>query len=671
MGIARGMVERRSYDAVSGVAKPEDWLVEVMGGRPTTSGVRVNQSSAMRATAVYACVSRISKDIAKLPLVVYQRLQPRGKQRAVDHPLYELLDKRPNPWQSSFNWRETGQACLLLWGNDYSEIEYNRAGRPVALWPIRPDRMRPEKVKDARGRYSLVYHVSNEEGRIETLPMEYVLHTPSMAMDGLVGLSVIGYWREAIGLYLAAQEYGARYFGQDATPGLILEAPRKLSQEEKDTLKEDFRVKYEGLSKKFRLGVLEKGWTLKNVEMPIADAQFLELRKFQVLEICRMFHMPPHKIASMDAATYTNIEHQGIEYQTDTIEPWIKLREQIYNWRLFGEGERKTYFAEFLMDGLLRGDTATRTDSYQKRIMSGSMTPNEAREKENENPLPGGDDLWMPMNMIPASMAAEIEPGGEGREISPGRVWSMGEIRAKKGAALRGRLASSYKRIFGEAAKRLVKREVQDVRAAAKKAFGSRGLDEFEIWLEDYYRKFPETAEMMMLPAYASYAEALLAAASQEIGMDSEMTPALEEFTRKVASAFATKHSGSSQAQLRKVVNTAAMEGEDPLEAIEGRLDEWEEKTPDKVSMRETVRFGGAFARAFFFSAGITTLVWVAGAKACPLCQELDGQSVGRMASFVAKGAEVTAEGSDPLTVDSNINHPPLHDGCECMISPG
>ncbi|MCK9519912.1 MAG: phage portal protein [Dehalococcoidia bacterium] len=670
MGIARAVMEQRSsYEG--GLSLKDGALLEAFGGRATSSGVRVNASKAMTVSAVYDCVKIISEDIAKLPLKTYKRLD-RGKAVAEKHPVYTLLHDRPNPWMTAFNFREAMQACILLWGNNYAEIEWNKAGRPVALWPVRPDMVEAKIVKDARGRPALAYLITDPEtGRQEGLPVEYMNHVPGLSFLGFRGLSVIGYWREAIGLTLAASEYGSRFFANDTTPGLILTAPRKLNKEEKETLKEDFRIKYEGLSKKFRMGILEQGWDIKTLGMKPQDAQYLELRKFQILEVCRMFRMPPHKIASMDAATYTNIEHQGIEYKTDTIQPWTKRAEQVYNWKLFGAAERGTYFCEHVLDALLQGDTAARTDSYQKRIYSGNMTPNEAREKENENPLPGGDDLWMPMNMIPASMAADFN--GEDRSLER-RHYSLGEIRAKRGAALRRRLAGSYRKIFEDAAARMVKREVQDVGKAAKKMLGSRSLEEFEVWLEDYYRKFPDVAEKIMLPAYASYAEALLAAASQEIGMkpdEAEMSPELEAFTRKVAQAFVQKHAKSSQGQLGQAYGKAVVDSDDPLEAIEGRLGEWEEKTPAKVSMRETVRFGGAFARAFFFSAGVVTLVWVAGANACPLCREMDGKSVGRMEPFIRNGDEVNADGVDPLRASSDIGHPPLHDGCECTISPG
>lgn len=669
MGIARSVAERRSsYDGEYTLR--DGSLLEAFGGKPTSSGVRVNPSTALTASVVYACVKIISEDIAKLPLKTYKRLD-RGKEVASTHPVYPLLHDRPNPWISAFSFREAMQACLLLWGNNYAEIEWSRAGRPVALWPLRPDMVEAGIGKDARGRPALGYKITDDTGRQETISADFVLHVPGLSFNGFKGLSVLGYWREMIGLTLAAAEFGGRFFANDTTPGLVLTSPTKLTKEQKDTLKEDFRIKYGGLGNKYRMAILEKGWGIESLGMPLKDAEYLDLRRFQILEGCRMFRMPPHKVASMDAATYTNIEHQGLEYKGDTLLPWTKRSEQVYNWKLFGAAERGTYFCEHVMDALLQGDTATRTTSYQARIYSGNMTPNEAREKENENPLPGGDELWMPMNMIPASMAADFN--GEDRSLER-RHYSLGEIRAKRGAALRRRLAGSYRKIFEDAAARMVKREVQDVGKAAKKVLGSRSLEEFEVWLEDYYRKFPDVAEKIMLPAYASYAEALLAAASQEIGMkpdEAEMSPELEAFTRKVAQAFVQKHAKSSQGQLGQAYGKAVVDSDDPLEAIEGRLGEWEEKTPAKVSMRETVRFGGAFARAFFFSAGVVTLVWVAGANACPLCREMDGKSVGRMEPFIRNGDEVNADGVDPLRASSDIGHPPLHDGCECTISPG
>ncbi|MDY6796967.1 MAG: phage portal protein [Actinomycetota bacterium] len=668
MGIARGIAERRSYEGESGLAKPEGWLMDALGGHQTASGIRVNQETALRASAVYDCVRVISEDIAKLPLITYRRLKPRGKERATEHPLYTLFHDRPNSWMSSFTWRETGQACLLLWGNEYSEIEVTVGGRYVALWPIRPDWVRPEKVRDNRGKPALIYHVRNEKGQEEVLPQERMLHIPGLAFDGLVGRSVIAYQREAIGLYLAAQEFGSRFFGNDTTPGLILTAPRKLKQEEKDALKEDFRVKYEGLSKKFRLGILEQGWDLKTMGMPLQDAQYLELRKFQVLEVSRMFRMPPHKIGSMEAATYSNIEHQGIEYQTDTIEPWVVRREQILNWKLFTESERKTYFCEHLMDGLLRGDTQTRSEANSKMVLSGVYTPNEVRVAENKNPLPGGDQLWMPMNMLPADQAAEgIEPMGERTQK---RILTIGEIRSRRGAALRRRLALSYRRVFSDAAARLIKREVNDVAKAANKMLGSRSIEQFEAWLEDFYRELEHVAETMMGPAYQSYAEALLAAASQEIGVEAEMLAEFEAFTRRVIAGFASKHTGSSLGQLKQLLRMA-LGGVDPQPLIEERLEEWEEKFPKKASERETIRFGGAFSRTFFFASGVTVLVWVASADACPLCMSLDGQTVGQNGYFVRQDDEISAEGAEPIRPSSDVGHPPLHDGCECMIAPG
>lgn len=652
---------RRSYT----LARPDPTLIEALGGQQTAAGVRVNEMTALQASAVYACVRAISEDLAKFPLLVYRRTGDGGKERATGHPLYQLLRRRPNDIQTSFSFRETMQACLLLYGNAYAYIDRNEAGRPIGLWFLHPSCVQPERVRLANGRYDLVYAVSLEGAGREIFPAGYILHIPGLGFDGIKGISVLRFARENLGTFLAAQEYSGRFFGNDTTPGMVLVAPRQLNDEERQTLHQQFKVRYEGASRKFRMAVIDQGWDLKQLGVNLEDAQFVQLMQFGVEEIARLFRVPPHKIGHLLRATFSNIEHQGIEYYSDALESWVVRWEQAMEAKLLLPREQDEYVIEHLMDAKLRADTESRYKAYATGIQWGILTPNEARARENLNPIPGGAEVtWMPLNMLPADRG----PGEEPEALASRNV----EVRSRSqaGPALRARLARSYRPVFRDAAGRVIRREVRDIRQALDKHMGERDASSLAAWLNQYYLEFPRVVENNLGPVYRGYAEAVVAAAAAEIGAEGAMTPELEALARDLVAAFAANHAARQRHLLQKRIRETA--GENLREELEALLDELEENWPEKTAQREPIRLGGAMARAFFFGAGVTSLVWVtAGPDPCPLCQSLAGAVVGREGNFLREGETLEAEGVNPLTMDHSVGHPPLHDGCECMIAPG
>ena len=392
------------------------WWRELFGAPETATGIEVDEETAMQYMAVFACVRVLAEDVASLPLFVYRRLQPRGKQHATDHFLYRLLHDQPNPEITSLQWRETMQVHLALWGNAYSEIEVNRNGRPLYLWPLTPKRVRVERPRPGQ---PVVYKVRLPKGGGErTLPAERVFHIAGMSMNGLIGLSPIAMAREAVGLGMATEEFGARFFGNNARPGAVLEHPGSLSTDAHDRLKASWDERHRGLEMAHRVDILEEGMKLHEVGIPPEDAQFLETRKFQVVEIARLYRMQPHKIGSMDAATFTNIEHQNIEHVVDTVRPWLVRWEQAIQQQLMPERDQANFFAEFLVDGLLRGDTQSRFQAFATARQWGWMSADDIRELENMNPLPEGRgaSYLVPLNMMPAPAAS-----GTNRSRSPWR----------------------------------------------------------------------------------------------------------------------------------------------------------------------------------------------------------------------------------------------------------
>ncbi len=372
-------------------------------GRGSNSGKYVSEDNALQVSAVYACVKVLAETIASLPLPVYIRETSGGKTKAFSHPLYPVLHDLTNSDMTSFTFRELMMTYLLLWGNAYAQIIRDRQKRIIALEPLKPANMmvtRDENTKKLR------YQYADGAQSIEFKP-EQVLHIPALSFDGIVGISPIAQAREAIGLSLATEEFGARFFGNGARPGGVLEHPGVVKDPAK--LRESWEQVYRGTRNSHKIAVLEEGMKYHEIGIPPEDAQFLETRKFQVTEICRIFRVPPHLVADLERSTNNNIEHQSIEFVVHTIRPWLVRWEQAIYKSLLNESERQIYFARFTVDGLLRGDFNSRMAGYAIGRQNGWLSANDIRSLEDMNPLDkeqGGDLYLVNGNMISASQAA-------------------------------------------------------------------------------------------------------------------------------------------------------------------------------------------------------------------------------------------------------------------------
>ncbi|SDX45301.1 phage portal protein, HK97 family [Marininema mesophilum] len=672
MGFVSGIWEKRS-----GLSRPDRWLTEAMGGRPTSSGARVNEDTALRSTAVYAAVRVLSETIASLPLAVYQRMPGGGKDKAVNHPLYTILHDIANEEMTAMTLRETLQGHLALRGNGYAEIEYDKAGGIRALWPLRPDRVTPERLPSGKLQYRLLL----PDGQGVILPAERVLHIPGLSYDGLIGYSPIALAREAVGLSLATEEFGARFFGNGAQVSGVLEHPGRLGEEAQRNIRGSFEEAHSGLSRSHRLMILEEGMKYSRIGIPPEDAQFLETRKFQLTEIARIFRVPPHMLADLSQATFSNIEHQSIEFVTHTIRPWLVRWEQAISMKLLSPVERKSLFTEHKVDGLLRGDIKSRYEAYSIGRQNGWLSANDVRDLENMNPLPEdqGDMYLVPLNMVPADQVGQV-PEGEKKPIeddsnekemesdSRSREKRDLEQRSIRSATARRRLGNAYKRMFSEAASRVIRREKADVMRQAEKMLGKRDAGLFTDWLERFYRDHQGFVERNFSPVVFAFAEAIQAEAAEEVGHQVGMTPEIREFAGAYLSTFVARYIGSSLGQLRKNLREALEQGADPLISLNERFNEWEENRPAKVADRETNQGGNAFAKATYISAGFMRVQWRSSGGSCRYCAQMDGKTVGINSTFVGKGEELQPEGEKPLIPSTNVGHPPLHRGCDCMI---
>jgi HK97 family phage portal protein len=388
---------------LEGIFKARDKPKNALGGSRysfffggTSAGKMINEHTAMQMTAVYSCVRILAETVAGLPLHVYQFNESGGKEKYIKHPLYKLLHDEPNPEMTSFAFRETLMSHLLLWGNAYAQVIRNARGEVVALYPLMPSKMTVDR--DRSGRLFYLYQRNMEDAptlgrdnQVYLAPSD-VLHIPGLGFDGLVGYSPIAMAKNAVGLAMATEEYGAKFFANGAAPGGVLEHPGTIKDPQK--VKESWNTAYQGSGNAHRVAVLEEGMKYQPIGISPEQAQFLETRKFQINEIARIFRVPPHMLADLEKSSFSNIEQQSLEFVKYTLDPWVVRWEQTMCRTLLLESEKPKVFIKFNVDGLLRGDYESRMNGYATARQNGWMSANDIRQLENLDRIPtelGGD----------------------------------------------------------------------------------------------------------------------------------------------------------------------------------------------------------------------------------------------------------------------------------------
>lgn len=378
-----------------------------MGG--SSAGKNVNERSAMQMTAVYSCVRILAEAVAGLPLHLYRYKEDGGKERAIDNNLYHLLHDEPNKEMSSFIFRETLMTHLLLWGNAYAQIIRNGKGEVVALYPLMPNKMQVDR--DENGELYYIYTRSSDEAKtmegvtVYLTPRD-VLHIPGLGFDGLVGYSPIAMAKNAIGLAIATEEYGAKFFANGAAPSGVLEHPGTIKDPSR--LRENWNSTFGGSANSGKVAVLEEGMKYTPISISPEQAQFLETRKFQIDEIARIFRVPPHMVGDLEKSSFSNIEQQSLEFVKYTLDPWVIRWEQSLSRALLNEDEKRKYFFKFNLEGLLRGDYESRMSGYAVARQNGWMSANDIRELENLDKISaedGGDLYLINGNMLPLNKA--------------------------------------------------------------------------------------------------------------------------------------------------------------------------------------------------------------------------------------------------------------------------
>lgn len=736
----------------SGVTSPTQWLIEAMGGPRSKAGKSVTERTAARVSTVFACVRIISEDVSRLPLHMYERTDE-GRQRASGHPLYPRITGRANPEMPMKTFRELITGHAALWGAGYAEIELNEGGRPVAFWPLLPNctkAVRHDGVK---------YLVTTLlDGTQEILRPGQYLHIPGPAWlnDGLDGDHPVRLAREAIGIAMAAEEYGARLFGNGALQSGLLISEKKLNEDQRKQVETGWK-KYTGISNAHRSALLEANLKWQPTSINPDDAQSLETRRFQVEEVARYYRMPLVLLGHTEKATSwgTGIEQFMRGYVTHTLGSWLTRWEEWMAHHLLSERDSQAYYFEHVLEDLLKNDIATRFQAYATAVQNGWMNRNEVRIRENMNRIPGdaGDAYTAQLNMaelgevVGAALVSVLGRGGlppaasdpsaakpEPRGLLPGasgfpvtvgggatavRVvpdggnllveWASpsgtlrteqlsSSVSAEKAQAFavekarrlglaqrslrsRRRLERRFREVFHEAFGRAVRREASHIRRLAKRldpVDGDLDPERFVAEVADFYemetlRGGEAPAGHMAwfareyrrpLTAYAELVRAEVLEEREEEDAEDNLGAVIPAYITR----FLRRHGARSTNQMQKLART--VQRELLREALEQRMDEWEERRPDKMAQEESVHAGGSVARMTYFVVGVVSLEWVAFGENCPLCDELTGKVVGIQEAFLRKGERIDPDDEDtaPLETKRSILNPPLHAGCDCGI---
>jgi HK97 family phage portal protein len=506
-------------------------------GYSSDSGMRVSPETAMKHPTVYACVRVVAETFASMPAIIYKRLPDGGKERATDHPLYDVLHNTPNQWQTAFEFFEMMQGHLELRGNAFAAICPGKKGAVDSLVPIHPDRVAVFRLPNGRLRYQVRAWY---DGSIQNYAQDEMFHMRGLSSDGMVGMSTIALQREPIGTALAQQEYAARFFANDSKPGGVLEHPAKMSPEAYKRAKESFQESQQAHNR-HKVALLEEGMKYTAISVSNKDSQFLEARQFSRGEVCGMFRVPPHKIGDLTKAAFSNIEQQAIEFITDCMRPRVVRWESRISQDLIVPlqlPDEEEYFIEFLMDALLRGDLKSRYDSYTLGRNGGWLCPNDVCRFENLNPIPpekGGDDYLRPLNyMVAGAEPPPAPPGGPGAPAPPAgnpdadpttdgadpvdpsigqEDESAADARAKQEV-----IAARLREFVVAAGGRVVRKEVTALRKALARSGSNKTA--FVVEATEFYEAHKHTvAETMHLePAIAaSYTEGNLKILSEAI----------------------------------------------------------------------------------------------------------------------------------------------------------
>lgn len=626
------------------LASPDTWLLNEQGG-PSSSGVNVSQSTALNFSAVFAAVRILSETIASLPLVTYRRTA-KGKARATKNPAYELLHDAPNPETTALAFREALMGHVLTWGNGYAEIRRDGSGMPRELWLIPPDIVTPMRSPEGR----IVYEVRVGSDRVR-LDRDDVLHVAGLGYDGIIGYSPIRKLRDAIGLGISAENAQSAFFANGSRPSGALKFPGKLNDDALRHIRESWRGSYQGSGNTGSVPILEQGLEWQSLGIPPEDAAYLETRRWQLREIAAAYRIPVHMLGDMSAgASYASIEQMSLEFTMYSLRPWLVRIEQELNRKIFRLAGDRDHFAEHLVDGLLRGDVATRYNAYKVGREGGWLSVNDIRRLENMDTVDqdGGDEYLRPLNMATISTPV-AEPAARSSEMDGGDMESTDDAQGfsvEETLRQRDQLRDRYAGLLHDAVGRVIKVETNAARRSAKKPIG-----DFRSWLASYYSEgsFEDKVFEILHPVVDVVTRSCFELVEGELGRDAGDPT---EVVSKLAAGMSRRHAERS----RRLVQD--LEGE----ALSDELATWGNDRHDDESSIELRRLVQAAIVAAYRSANVAEVVWKNRPESTIQYEQLEGRAASVGSPIVSSGEKLKADGST-FENRRDLAHPPLHRG--------
>lgn len=648
----------------------------LLGSATTTSGEPVTESSAMRETAVYACVRALSESIASLPLNVYAVQDDGDRTLNRNHRYWELLHDQPNTRMTSYQFRERIVCDIALWGTHYSLIE--KSGKDISnLWPIRPDRARVNATR--KNGVSVTVTAGDEDAYVtDTYDDSEILRIPGLSSNGLTGIPPIRLLANAIGASQAANASSARFFSQGVQSQGALKHPGRLSQEAQERLRANMASRHSG-ENAHKAMILEEGMDWVAMSMSPEDSQLLETRRFHITDIARAFRVPPHMIGDLERATFSNIEQQQIGFVSLTLAPLMARIESEINWKVLGF--RSGSAAAHDTKKFLRGEFRAQVEALKIATESGILSRNEARRELDYPNEEGLDEFTIPMNMDtvgeepePVEDDAPPPPEPESVPVVPDEPAEADEKSRAERRTLESRQSRRTVRdaagpLIESAAATIVKRETDKLRRILSRYEQTGDLDEFVRSVDELYG-LPAAdrgedgpsglhgfIERQLFPVIRAIVVQIVATVERETGLE---VPGIDpdEYARGYVEVAAAQHVGRS----RRHIGTA-MAGAALVLDLSSRLDDWLANRAGQIAMQHKVEAEGASARRAYRAVGVTKFRWLTLGENCPMCEELDGQIVGVERAFVQSKGKV-----GDLQVHRDILHPPLHTGCDCII---
>lgn len=661
-------------------------LLQMIGGDSSTT----TPGNAMEIAAAWACVQVLAKGISMLPLVLIEQ-QGTQKRRATNHPLFPLLHRRPNPDMTSSTLRSTMMVHLATRGNAYVQKVYSRGGQLIQLWPLHPDRMEGIE-REENGDLQYQYRMPN--GTLRRFASAEIMHVRGMSEDGIIGLSPIAVARRTFDRKKRLEQYEAAFWNNGARPGVVLKSTAAPNDKQAAQLLASWDERFMGAMNTGKTALLPSHLSLETIGLPQSDAQFLESQKFSRTEIASIFGVPSHMINDLDRATFSNIAEQGQEFVDYTLGFWLQQIEQTIEQSLLPERERGRFYPKFIVQALLRGNPTERAAAFSTGLQWGYYCINDIREMEDLNPIADGDTYFVPMNMQPLGQAINGPPaagdgqrsvdhdedctcGHCGHHANPAPVSretraDAADQQADKLRVSRQKLARAQLPVFEDTARRIVRREARDVRQAAKKMLGKRTVADFTAWLREFYAEEAEFCEAVrdaFLPLLTAYATQAATQAADELDQDDNgLTDEMRQFVDDYARSLTNQHAARSRNQLEGVLVDAQADGQDELEAVSARLDQWEEERPERIAMKHAFEALNAFVVFSYRDHGVRYLRWMASGASCPFCLGLSGKIAGIDSYFVEGGATLDGGDAGSMTVASSRRYGPLHRSCDCVV---